>query len=105
MWTRSRYGLNKISNSIEQLLLNEPGLYQPWLEMTSYRRKKLKKSIQQVIRQEFLGVKFRKALANDILGEGTVNTDLHLFTYLKNTIYQGNIRGLLSDLQSIKEEK
>lgn len=115
---KSRYGLGKVVYEIEGLITNsyfaEGKLYEGWLELSTWQRKKFLEQVRKVMKKELLGAKFMKALAEEILeervgGEGEkyvyVRTEAPLYKYLLKYVYGGRARDMLEELESIRRGK
>lgn len=104
---KRRYGLSSVVQRIEKLLLSSKFLngvlYKHWLETEEKEKERFRRELREIIRKELLGKEFLRAVARDILGE-EIRIDSEILKYLKAKVYQGNLRALLADLQSIREE-
>ncbi|SRR5258708_20379927 len=108
-YKKKRYGINKIMYELEGLFLNsrhlENRFYQLWLGLSEYRKERFRQEVKQLIRVELLGREFGLAVAKDIIKDGEVDTKSYLYRYLKSRVYEGNLRLMLSDLQSTLERE
>jgi hypothetical protein len=105
---KRRYGISLVVQRIEKLLLSsrflDGILYKYWLETEERDKERFRKEVRKIIRDGLLGKELLRAVARDILGE-QIRLDSHILDYLKRKVYNGDLRALLSDLQSIKEEE
>jgi len=106
---RRRYGLQKVVYELEGMILNSRHLdgrfYQLWLGLSEYKKLHFMNDVKLLIRKELLGKEFSKAVASSVIREGEVDVKSPLYRYLKSKVYEGNVRMMLSDLQSIIGEK
>ena len=107
VYKQKRYGLGRSIQEIERLFLNskhlQGGFYQPWLSLTAYKRHKFLEEIKGILRRELIGKELMTAIALDILEDGVIKTDTKVYRYLKSKVYKGNLRLMLSEMQSILE--
>ncbi len=103
-----RYGLAKVVEEVEQLLLHSKSLegkfYQAWITLNPVRKERFRKELRRIIQENLLGDEFRKALAKEIITDEGIKVDSPLFKHLKARLYHGDVRRLLSDLQEIVYE-
>ena len=108
VYKQKRYGLGRSIQEIERLFLNskhlQGGFYQPWLSLTAYKRHKFLEEIKGILRRELIGKELMTAIALDILEDGVIKTDTKVYRYLKSKVYKGNLRLMLSEMQSILKE-
>jgi len=101
------YGTTKVVEEVIELLSSYPSLegvfFKKYIELPEVEKERLKSRLRKVIRKEFLGKEFTRAIAKDLL-EGEIKIDSEILKYLKRKAYNGNLRLLLTDLQSILED-
>ena len=111
MLTRKKFGLSKVSYEVEGLLLNskalENKLYLAYLSLEEENKRKFRKEVESIVKKYVLGKEFFKAIAEEIIvkREERIEYDLEnkVYKYLKKSLYKGNSRDLLIDLQSVLE--
>jgi hypothetical protein len=98
---RQYYGMHRLIRRIEQEVLLDQ-FYSLWIIKSDRGKAKIKQQLRKLIREELLGPKLFRAIASDILLHGSVCLDTHLYRFLRQEVYKGDVRALLGDLQHVK---
>ena len=113
MIKRPHYGVDKVLDGIEEILLNSKYLhnrfYMSWLGLKSSDRAKVREEIRKVIRRELLGKEWWLALSKDVIkvndkGDIYVETESEVYKYLKRVLFRYKGREMLIMLRDVREE-
>jgi len=98
------FAIDKTAKNVIDIFSKSPKFYAAWLILSASLRERYLRTVKETILRDLLSLKFKRALAKDIIQEGVINVDSEIFKYLKRELYRGDSRRLISDLQEVLEK-